>query len=135
MSGLAPNVATLEKIVPGMATAGTDDSVTLGRAPFAGTVTAVTYTPDAAITGANTNTRAVRLRNRGQAGTGTTVVAELQFDSGVNATQFNETDIPLSATAANLVVTEGDILEWFSDAVGTGIADPGGLARCTISRT
>lgn len=131
----APYLHRMEAVVPGMATAGTDDSVTLGRAPFAGTVSSVTYTPDAAITGANTNTRAVRLRNRGQAGAGTTIVAELQFDAGVNATAFDEKVIPLSGTAANLVVAEGDILEWFSDAVGTGLADPGGLARVEISRS
>lgn len=131
----APYLHRIEAIVPGMATAGTDDSVTLGRAPFAGTVSSVTYTPDAAITGAATNTRAVRLRNRGQAGAGTTIVAELQFDSGVNAAAFDEKVIPLSGTAANLVVAEGDILEWFSDAVGTGLADPGGLARVEISRS
>lgn len=118
-----------------MATAGTDDSTVLGRAPYAGTVTEVTYTPDAAITGAATNHRAVRLRNRGQSGAGTTVVAELAFDAGINAAAFDERTIPLSGTAANLVVAEGDILEWFSDAIGTGMVDPGGLARCVISRT
>jgi hypothetical protein len=75
----APFTQAIEQQVPGMATAGTDDSTVVGRAPFDGTVSSVTYTPDAAITGANTNTRAVRLRNRGQAGSGTTVIAELQF--------------------------------------------------------
>src|SRR5205814_6832744 len=113
----------------------TDDSTVVGRAPFDGTVSSVTYAPDAAITGANTNTRAVRLRNRGQAGSGTTVIAELQFDSGVNAAVFDERVIPLSATAGNLVVADGDILEWFSDAIGTGQLDPGGLVRITIART
>lgn len=132
---IAPLVQTIQQQVPGMATAGTDDSIVICRAPWAGTVTAVTYTPDAAITGANTNTRAVRLRNRGQAGAGTTVIAELQFDAGVNATAFDEKVIPLSGTAANLVLAEGDILEWFSDAVGTGLADPGGLAKIELTRS
>jgi hypothetical protein len=131
----APFTQAIEQQVPGMATAGTDDSTVVGRAPFDGTVSSVTYAPDAAITGANTNTRAVRLRNRGQAGSGTTVIAELQFDSGVNAAVFDEKVITLSATAANLVVADGDILEWFSDAIGTGQLDPGGLVRITIART
>lgn len=135
MSGQAPHLTIVLQQVPGMATAGTDDSTVLGRAPYAGTVTEVTYTPDAAITGAATNHRAVRLRNRGQSGAGTTVVAELAFDAGINAAAFDERTIPLSGTAANLVVAEGDILEWFSDAIGTGMVDPGGLARCVISRT
>jgi hypothetical protein len=40
--------------------------------------------PDAAITGANTNTRTISLVNKGQDGTGTTVVATLALTSGVN---------------------------------------------------
>lgn len=134
MSGQIPFTPTTEHVVPPVATAGSDNSVAFARARFAGKVTGVTFTPSAAITGANTNTRAVRLRNRGQAGSGTTVVAELQFDSGINAAAFDEKTIPLSGTAANLVVAAGDILEWFSDAIGTGQADPGGLARVTVSR-
>jgi hypothetical protein len=118
-----------------MATAGTDDSTVVGEVPFAGTVTAVTYTPDAAITGVNTNTRRVALRNRGQTGVGTTVIADLQFNAGVNAAAFDEVSLTLSATPADLVVAEGDILEWFSDAVATGIADPGGLVSVSIARS
>lgn len=135
MSMAAPNLRTIEAVLPGVATAGNDDSTTLGEAPFNGTVTDVTYTPDAAITGAATNHRAIRVRNRGQAGSGTTVIAELAFDAGVNATAFDEKTIPLSATPANLTVAEGDVLEAFSDAIGTGIVDPGGRLAVTISRT
>lgn len=135
MSERSPLVQTVSRQVPGVATAGTDDSVVVGEAPYTGTVTAVSYTTDAAITGAATNHRAVRLRNRGLTGVGTTVIAELAFDSGVNAVAFDEKVIPLSGTAANLVVAEGDILEWFSDAIGTGLADPGGLVQISISRT
>lgn len=134
MATTAPLERTIEATVPGVATAANDDRWAIGRAPFAGTVTAVTYTPEAAITGAATNHRAVRLVNRGQAGTGTTVVAELAFDDGVNATAYDEKTIPLSATAANLVLAEGDILDWFSDAILTGIADPGGLVRIALTR-
>lgn len=131
----APRVVSLIGVDPGVSTAGNDDSFIIGACPVDGTVTAVTYTPEAAITGANTNTRAIRVRNRGQAGAGTTVVAELQFDSGVNGVAFDEKAITLSATPANLVVAEGDVLELFSDAVGTGIADPGGTVKVSISRT
>jgi len=131
----APLVERIEQTVPGEATAGSDKSVALGRAPLRATVTSVTYTPNALITGANTNTRRVALVNRGQGGAGSTVVAELQFNSGVNGPAFDEKSLTLSATAANLNVAEGDILEWVSDAVGTGLADPGGLAVVTLSRS
>ncbi len=134
MADTAPHTTILEGVDPGVATAGNDDSFVIGRAPYAGTVTSVTYTPEAAITGAATNHRAIRVRNRGQDGSGSTVVAELAFDNGVNATAFDEKTITVSGTAANLTVVEGDVLELFSDAVGTGIADPGGVVRVTISR-
>lgn len=130
----APHVTVLTGVDPGVATAGVDDSFIIGVCPVAGNVTAVTYTPDTAITGAATNHRAIRVRNRGQAGAGTTVVAELAFDAGVNAVAFDEKAITLSATPANLVVAEGDVLELFSDAVGTGLADPGGTVKVSISR-
>ncbi len=136
MAGEAsPYVTILTGVDPGVATAGTDDSFIIGACPVAGTVTAVTYTPEAAITGAATNHRAIRVRNKGQAGAGTTVVAELAFDSGINGVAFDEKAVTLSATPANLVVAEGDVLELFSDAVGTGLADPGGIVKVSISRT
>lgn len=134
MTEKAPRVDVIRDHVPGQATAGTDSTIILSEAPYAATVTGVTYSPDAAITGANTNTRRVALINRGAAGAGTTVVAELQFDSGVNGVAGDEKTITLSATAANLVLVAGDILAWFSDAVGTGLADPGGLVQVELSR-
>lgn len=133
-SGMAPLVRQYLIPVPAVATAGNDDENPVLVAPFAGTVTKVSYIPKTGITGANTNTRAVRLRNKGQSGTGTTVVAELQFDAGVNAAAFDEKAVPLSSTQGNLVVAAGDVLAWFSDAVGTGMADPGGLALIEITR-
>ncbi len=129
-----PLIEQLQATVPGETTAGSDKSVAVGRAGFAAAVTGVTYTPNAVLTGANTNTRRVALINRGQGGTGNAVVAELQFGSGVNAPAFDEKSVTLSATPANLSLAEGDILEWLSDAVGTGLADPGGLVVVTLSR-
>lgn len=134
MSERAPYVATLSENTPGVGTAASDDTIMLGEAPFAGTVTAVSYTPDADITGAATNYRRLALINRGASGAGSTVVAELSFVGGVNATAGDELTIPLSGTAANLVVAAGDVLAWFSDAVGTGLADPGGLVQVAVTR-
>lgn len=133
MSEKAPHVQTISAIDPGFATS-TDDTIMIGEVPFAGTVTGVTFTPDATITGAATNHRALRLVNRGQDGAGTDVVAELAFDNGVNATAGDEKAITLSGTAANLEVEAGDVLALFSEAVGTGLADPGGLVQVSISR-
>ena len=96
-------------------------------APRAGTVSAVNYTTVTA------DTRAVTLVNKGQAGAGAVTVATLQFDSGVNTVAADEKTITLSGTPANLVVAAGDVLQWQSAAIGTGLADPGGLAAVTIA--
>lgn len=112
-----------------------DGSVTVCTAPFAGTVTAVTYVPAAAITGANTDTRKVALVNKGQAGSGTTQVASVQFNSGTNAAAFDEKTLALSGTAADLVVAAGDVLTFVSTHVGAGLADPGGTAVVQITRS
>ena len=130
-----PRVEEFQRPAPGESTAGSDKSVALGRARFGATVESVTYAPNALITGANTNTRRVALINRGQSGSGSVLVAELQFNSGVNGPAFDEKSLTLSATPANLKLAEGDILEWLSDAVGTGLADPGGLVVVKMSRS
>lgn len=134
MTEKAPKSDKLTYTQPAISTAGNSDTSILGEAPYDCTVTAVTYTPDAGITGANTNTRLHRVVNRGQAGGGATVVASLQYNSGVNATVGDEKTITLSATAADLNLTAGDILAFESNAVGTGIADPGGLVQVDITR-
>lgn len=129
----APLTQRIEIELPASATAaGASGAI---RAPFDGTVTSVTYVPVAAITGANTNTRAVSLVNHLQDGSGSTSIASLQFNSGVNAAAFDEKDVTLSGTAANLNVAAGDILEGKSAAVGTGLADPGGTLFVTIARS
>ena len=131
----APLVRTVEQDVPAVATAGNDEDTVLFEAPVTGTVTAVAYVPEAAITGAATNNRTISVVNKGQAGAGSTTVASLSFASGTNAVAYDETTVPLSGTAANLAVTAGDTLQWRSVHVGTGITDPGGLVRVTFSRS
>jgi hypothetical protein len=106
------------------------------EAPFTGKVSEVTYTAIAAVTGAaSPASRTLSLINHGQAGVGTTVVASLPLVSGVNLVAYDEKALTLSATAADLVVTAGDILEFRSAAVGgTGLVDPGGTVSVTFER-
>lgn len=135
MSSKAPFIQVMEENAPAVAAA-SDKSTVLGAAPFAGTITAATYTPDAQLTGANTESRTLAIVNKGLDGNGTTSVASKAFTSGVDANDFDETAITLSGTPANLTVAAGDILAFTSTHVGsTGLADPGGKVRITISRT
>jgi hypothetical protein len=106
------------------------------EAPFDGVVTAVTYTANAAVTGAaSPASRTLSVINKGQSGVGTTVVASLALLSGVNLVAFDEKALTKSATAADLVVTAGDILEFHSAPVGgTGLVDPGGSGSIRFER-
>lgn len=130
----APLERVLEQDVPTVGTAGNDESTVVAAAPFGGVVESVTYIPEAAVTGADTNSRTVSLVNKGADGAGTTVVASLAFTAGTNAVAYDERTVTLSATAANRDVHADDTLQWQSTHVGTGITDPGGLVRVTINR-
>lgn len=124
----------LEATVPAVTIAATADQ-TIGEVNTAGRVSSVSYTPEAAITGAaSPNSRTFTLVNKGAAGVGTTNVATLAMVSGVDGVAFDEKAITLNATAANLVVAAGDILVWVSTAVtaGGGLVDPGGLVQVEI---
>lgn len=127
----APFGAAHQVPVQPQATAGSNLNTVVMVVPRDGTISAVTYTTVTAVTGANTNTRSVSLINKGAAGSGSTVIATLQFNSGVNTSAAVPRTITLSSTAADLNVVAGDVLQWQSTAVGTGIADPGGLVAIT----
>ena len=130
----APLVRTIQATIPALGAAVAGDQV-VGEAPFGGTVTAVTFTPEAAVTGDNTNTRSLLLHNKGQAGSGTTVVATLAFTTGNNGVAFDEKAFVLSVVAGATTVAEGDILAVVETVAGTGLANPGGRVEVTLSRS
>lgn len=130
----APNLRRLQAAAQPVATVGNDLRTIVAEAPFAATVTAVSYTPVSTQAGANTNSRTLNLYNRGTDGTGVVLVATLALVSGVDLTDNDEKQLTLSATPANLVVAANDILEFESLHVGTGIADPGGLVAVEMTR-
>jgi hypothetical protein len=105
------------------------------RVPFAAKILAITYLAVAAITGANTDTRTLTAINKLQAGVGTTSLGVLAFTSGVDAVAHKEKAFTLSATAADLLCAEGDIIALQSaHAGGSGLADPGGVIVVTLAR-
>ncbi len=114
--------------------AGATSEIPLYLNGYLGNVTKVTFIPSATITGAATNNRTLSLINKGAAGSGTTVIATLNFANGVNATAFVAKNIPLSGTSANLDFVVDSVITWKSELVGTGIADPGGLLIVELAR-
>jgi hypothetical protein len=110
---------------PAEGTAGTGGVYPVAKAPFAGHVGAVSVVPDALITGVASNYKTIALQNRGQAGSGTTVMASRACSSGNNAPQADETALALSGTATDYDFAEGDILAIVTTVTGTGMTLPG----------
>lgn len=134
MPDTAPLVRKLEATVPAVAAA-SDADQTVGEAPFAGTVTSVSYVPEAAITGNTTESRTLTLVNKGAAGAGTTVIATLAFVTSTNGVAFDESAFTLSAVAGATTVAAGDVLAFVSTHVGSsGLADPGGKVQVEVTR-
>lgn len=132
MSNQAPQVLRKATAVPASGSA-VDVEEPVVECPFAGTVTAAVYTPNAAITGAATNSRTLTIFNRKGDGTGTLAVATLALVVGVNAAAETEKALTLSGTPANATFAQGDVLTFSSVHVGTGIADPGGQALVELT--
>lgn len=103
--------------------------------PISGTVKAVNWYPDASITGQDTNTRKVSIVDEGNDGAGTTEIAEEQFDNTIDAVQYVKEPLTLSTVTGALNVVAGDVLTFVSAAVGTGLADPGGVVEVVIEPT
>jgi len=125
MSVQWPPDLSFERAVGATAATGVLQSI-LGRSRYPGTVSTVTYIPSGSVTGAATNNRTLTLFNRSTGG-GTVSVASLQLVSGTNLVDNTPTTITLSTVAGARDVNPGDILEWDSSAVSSGLTDSGGL--------
>ena len=107
---------------------------TLGEVQMAATVTEVSIVSEAALTAADATARTLTLFNRGQAGVGTTVVATLVTNlAGGSWVANDEKLFTLSATPANLVVAQGDVLEVVETVASTGTAR--GTAKVVVRGT
>jgi hypothetical protein len=84
------------------------------------------YAPDGPIIGQATNFRRVELLNRGPAGTDTDVIASFDFSSAANSATRRVLRALTLNTNGKALIRDGDVLEWRSTAVGSGLADPGG---------
>lgn len=133
MPSSSPKTLKITSRIVSQVAAGTADAV-IGEAEAPGTVTAVTLTPDAAITGATATKRTFTVENRGQDGSGTTVIATLDLVTGVNPAKHAEYAFTLHATPANLNVAAGDIIACKEAVTSTGTANPGGRVEVTVSR-
>lgn len=133
MPDTSPLIRKLSTTVPALA-AGVAGDQTLGEAPFACTLTSASFTPEAAITGDNTNTRTFTIVNKGASGAGTTVMATLAFTTAVNGVAFDEKAFTLSVVANATTAADGDILAVVEAIAASGLANPGGLVQVELTR-
>jgi len=122
----------LQTRIPGQATIGTAAETVIGRAPFRSKIVAAYLIPDTTITGADTHTMNVTVRNRKADDSGTAVAANLQFNNTVNAAARRERALTLSATSTDLELAEGDILTTEKLIIGNGLALPPGTINVVL---
>lgn len=135
MADQAPLVQGIDATVPAQATAGAAQDQTIGDAPVTGTVTAVSIISEAAVAADAVNNRTFRIINKGQAGTGTTVVASHQTTTGGALVAFDEKPATLSTVTAATTVAAGDILAADEVVTGTGQAHAGYKVVVEIARS
>jgi hypothetical protein len=126
----------LEATVAPQGTANAAQDQVIGEAPYAGRVSSVKIVPEAALTANATNFRTFRVVNKGQAGSGSTVVASFATDTPTtdDLVAFDEKAIPLSGTPANLKVAKGDVLAVDETVAAAGVAHSGYKVLVEISR-
>jgi hypothetical protein len=132
-TGRHPLRRTLQRRTPALAP-DESESVLIDVVQFIDlVVTRVAYVPDALILGADEDTRRISVVNHRN---GVAVeAAALQFNAGINGVAFDEALLILDGSPAARSVAQGDVLEFRSVvAVGTGLADPGGLILVEIAR-
>jgi hypothetical protein len=120
MSVFTPIVAQADLA---LAAASAVPETSLGEARFDATVTEVGIVCESALTAADATARTLTIYNRGQDGSGSTVVATLTTTvAGGNWVANDKKLFTLSATPANLVVAQGDALECVETVLSTGTA-------------
>ena len=134
MTDTAPLTKTLEATIPAAAATAEPDQ-TITEAPFAGTLTKAAIVPEAAATGDATNNRTFTVVNKGQDGSGTTVMATLALAAGVNLVAFDEKVFTLSVVANATTVAAGDDIVVAEVHGGTGLAHSGGRVILEFTRS
>ena len=94
-------------------------------APDACKVLQVQIVPQSTITGTDTNSMNLNLRNKGAAGTGTTELGNVDFENGTDATGYDALDILAdTAIASATALSQGDVLGLQRELVSGGLAMP-----------
>jgi hypothetical protein len=133
-ANLEESVGEMRAIIPATALGATAFFL-VGIARFAGILVEASYYPHSALAGAADNTRRHRVYNRKADASGTAVMADLQYNAGVDLVAKVKKPLTVSPVTADKTVAAGDVIEFNSAHVGTGLADPGGLLVLKFDRS
>lgn len=120
--------------VPGQGTAGTPDDWSLMVVEHDLKLVAVKLVPNAAITANGTNFFDLAVINKGAAAAGSTSMATRTWAAG-NSAAFVAESMTLSATAANLLASAGDVLDLARTVTASGLAMPDMLVEVHFQLT
>ena len=111
---------------------GTDYQKALMIVPFNCTIVDIKVVPQAAVTGDNTDNFTLSVFNGGSGGTGTTVVASKAYTTGVDSVAKVPESLTNSGTAANLALSQDDVLIWDKTEAASGLATVVMLVEFTV---
>ena len=121
-----------------MPSAGTAAGVVqqVAEAPWAGSISAASFTPSANVVGNDTNYVTLKVINRGAAGAGTAVAASAALTvTGSGGTLIGGDEFALTVDTARNTVAAGDEIEFTSTASGGGLAVASGLLQVDLTRS
>lgn len=104
---------------------GTDDETPIFVAPAPCKITEVGVVPDTAVTGDDTDNYTLSFVNKGSDGSGTDVIAEKEYATGVNGVKDDYEDY---GTVSNNVLAKGDVVALEKVEANSGLGKPVTLA-------
>lgn len=133
LSELSGNLIHRLLIPVPMAAAGTDDEYPFLTADSNLTFVSAIWTPLAAVTANGTNFSILSIRNRGAAAAGTALPATRSY-AATNSAAFVKETMTNSSTAADLLITSGDVLTLQRLHTASGVVIPAGLVEMAYRR-
>jgi hypothetical protein len=136
MTELFPFVREYRTDVPAAAITATP-TINCFEVEYTGVVTAAYIIPNANLTDADTHFRTLTLSNRKTDGsTGAVTIATLTTEEASGDwVASDRKDMTLSGTAANLVVTAGEVVAMIESITGNGIAHSGYTLVVEVTRS
>lgn len=139
MTDLAPFVKTYRAQIPAQGTAGTDQTTSLFKNEFAGSVSAVRLIANATVTASANDYRTFEVRNESTDGSGTNKITDpATANNGTSAADLTAQvprSLTINPTASALVLAVGDVVSCVEVTPGNGVAHGGFEVEIDVTRS